>query len=151
MSWYSYRISRRLSWFLRMLGAGLSSAMETVRLSIGQVFCPLSHCPMQPLQNACSHLSKYYLIYIQLLICTLGFIKNCTFSGITRPWMNQSSTYLCPSSRADLEDSKTPPTCKVWMILSQVTALPKKQCFETIEDLLVFWTNLNIIRIFCNL
>ena len=61
-----------------------------------------------------------------------------SFSSISQPRLHQFQLALWPSSRGGLEDSKTPPTCKVWMILSQVMALPKKQCFETIEDLLVF-------------
>ena len=51
--------------------------------------------------------------------------------------MHQSSKSLWPSSRGGPEVSKTPPACKVSMILSQVMTLPKKQCFEVIEDLLV--------------
>ena len=44
--------------------------------------------------------------------------------------MHQFLKSLCPSSRGGPEDSKTPPTCKICMILSQVMAHPKKQCFD---------------------
>ena len=50
--------------------------------------------------------------------------------------MHQSSKSLWPSSRGGPEVSKTPPTCKVWMILCQVMTSTKKQCFEVINDLL---------------
>ena len=59
-------------------------------------------------------------------------------ASLKSPRMHQSSKSLWPSSRVGPEVSKTPPTCKVRIILSQVMALPKKQCFEIIEDLLVF-------------
>ena len=39
------------------------------------------------------------------------------------PRMHQSSKSLWPSSRVGPEVSKTPPTCKVWMILSQVMTI----------------------------
>ena len=39
------------------------------------------------------------------------------------PRMHQSSKSLWPSSRGGPEVSKTPPTCKVWMILSQVMTI----------------------------
>ena len=56
---------------------------------------------------------------------TVGANKNCTlrFSWITQPKMHQFKKSLCPSSRGGPEDSKTPPTCKVWIILSQVMAI----------------------------
>ena len=57
------------------------------------------------------------------------------FLSISKPRLHQIQISLRPSCRGGPEDSETPPTCKVWMILSQVMALPKKQCFETIEDL----------------
>ena len=71
-----------------------------------------------------------------------------SFSSISQPRLHQFQLSLWPSCRGGPEDSKTLPTCKVWIILSQVMALPKKQCFEIIEDLLVFWTNLSIKIIF---
>ena len=61
-----------------------------------------------------------------------------SFSSISQPRLHQFQLSLWPSCRGGPEDSKTPPTCKVWIILSQVIALPKKQCFEINEDLLVF-------------
>ena len=66
------------------------------------------------------------------------------------PRMHQSSKSLWPSSRGGPEVSKTPPTCKVWMILSQDMALPKKHCFEIIKDLLVFQNLLNKTKILGN-
>ena len=54
------------------------------------------------------------------------------FSWITQPWMHQSSKSLCPSLRGVPEDSKTPPTCQVWMILSQVIAIGRKLKFSKI-------------------
>ena len=39
------------------------------------------------------------------------------------PRMHQSSKSLRPSSRVGPEVSKTPPTCKVWMILCQVMTI----------------------------
>ena len=61
------------------------------------------------------------------------------FSSNSQPRLHllQSITIIS-LSRGGPEDSKTPATGKVGIILSQVMALPKKQCFETIEDLLVF-------------
>ena len=44
--------------------------------------------------------------------------------------MHQSEKSQCPSSRGGPEDSKTPPTFEVCMIISQVIGLPKKQCFD---------------------
>ena len=38
--------------------------------------------------------------------------------------IHHKQTSLCPSSRGGLEDSKTPPTCEVCMILSQVMGQP---------------------------
>ena len=61
-----------------------------------------------------------------------------SFSSISQPRVHQFQLSLWPSRRGGPEVSKTPPTCKVRIILSQVMALPKKQCFEIIEDLLVF-------------
>ena len=60
------------------------------------------------------------------------------FSSNSQPRLHllQSITIIS-LSRGGPEDSKTPATGKVGIILSQVMALPKKQCFETIEDLLV--------------
>ena len=72
------------------------------------------------------------------------------FLSISQPRLHQIQISLRPSCRGGPEDSETPPTCKVWMILSQVMALPKKQCFETFEDLLVFRTKLSIKTIFGN-
>ena len=46
--------------------------------------------------------------------------------------MYQSSKSLCPSLRGVPEDSKTPPTCQVWMILSQVIAIGRKLKFSKI-------------------
>ena len=60
------------------------------------------------------------------------------FLTISQPRLHQIQICLRPSCRGGPKDSETPPTCKVWMILSQVMALPKKQCFEIIEVLLVF-------------
>ena len=78
-------------------------------------------------------------MFISPLVIQLARIRMAlSFSSISQPRLHQFQLALWPSSRGGLEDSKTPPTCKVWMILSQVMALPKKQCFETIEDLLVF-------------
>ena len=59
------------------------------------------------------------------------------FSSNSQPRLHllQSITIIS-LSRGGPEDSKTPATGKVGIILSQVMALPKKQCFETIEDLL---------------
>ena len=54
------------------------------------------------------------------------------FSWITQPRMHQSSKSLCPSLRGVPEDSKTPPTCQVWMILSQVIAIGRKLKFSKI-------------------
>ena len=45
------------------------------------------------------------------------------FLWITQPKMHQFQKSLCPFSRGGPEDSKTPPTCKVCMILSQVMAI----------------------------
>ena len=74
--------------------------------------------------------------------CGIHEELHSSFSAITQPRMHQSAKSLCPSPRGDPDDSKTPPTCKNWMILSQVMALPKKQCFEIIKDLLVFGTKM---------
>ena len=52
----TYRISNRLSKFLRILGTGFSSAIDIALLSTGQVCCRLSHWMMQSAQKACSHL-----------------------------------------------------------------------------------------------
>ena len=41
----------------------------------------------------------------------------------SQPFLHQFSKSLRPSSRGDPEDSETPPTCKVWMILSQVITI----------------------------
>ena len=46
--------------------------------------------------------------------------------------MRQSSKSLCPSVRGAPEDSETPPTCQVWMILSQVIAIGRKLKFSKI-------------------
>ena len=56
--------------------------------------------------------------------------KTCSlvFSWITQPRIHQFQKSLCPSSCPEV--SKTPPTYEVCMILSQVMALPKKQCFD---------------------
>ena len=58
--------------------------------------------------------------------------------------------YLCSSSRGSPDNSKTPSTCKVWMILKQVMTIPKNWCFVIIKDLLVFRTKLSIKTIFGN-
>ena len=54
------------------------------------------------------------------------------FSWITQPRIHQSSKSLCPSVRGAPEDSKTPPTCQVLMILSQVIAIGRKLKFSKI-------------------
>ena len=75
--------------------------------------------------------------------------------GLSPAWLEGLTSTLTFTVGADknetligLEVSKTPPTCKVLIILSQVMALPKKQCFEIIEDLLIFRTKLSIKIIF---
>ena len=74
---------------------------------------------------------------VLLIKTTVGaiFFENQN-ACLKSPRMHQSSKSLWPSSRGGPEDSKTPPTCKVWMIFSQVMTIPKKQCFEIINDLL---------------
>ena len=61
--------------------------------------------------------------------------------------MHQSSKYLCPSSRGSPDSSKTPPTCKVWMILSHVLAIEREQKFPKIVliDNLVLNTSKSLI------
>ena len=78
------------------------------------------HCQSQPITH---------YIFRHL---TVGDNKNCTlrFSWISQPKMHQFKKSLCPSSRGGPEDSKTPPTFKVCMILSHVMEHPKKQCFD---------------------
>ena len=49
-----------------------------------------------------------------------------SFSSISRPRVHQFKKSLCASSRGGLEDSNTPPTCKIWMIFSQVMAISRK-------------------------
>ena len=63
------------------------------------------------------------LLYFVLLI-TVGaiFFENQN-ACLKSPRMHQSSKSLWPSSRGGPEVSKTPPTCKVWMILSQVMTI----------------------------
>merc|ERR1712197_223229 len=64
--------------------------------------------------------------------------------------MHQFKKSLCPSSRGGPEDSKTPPTCKICMILSQVMAHPKKQCFDfpslNLQSKL-FWENFTFFKL----
>ena len=47
--------------------------------------------------------------------------------------MHQSAKYLCPSSREDPDDSKTPTTWKVWMFFDQVMAIWRKKSFPKIK------------------
>ena len=72
------------------------------------------------------------------------------FLSISQPRLHQIQISLRPSCRGGPEDSETPPTCKVWMILSQVMALPKKQFLEIIEDILAFENKMNKTRILRN-
>ena len=65
-------------------------------------------------------------------------VKHFMFWGITRPRMHQFSKSLCPSSRGGPEDSKTHPTSSISWILGKVMAIPKKHCFEQIDNLHVF-------------
>ena len=53
--------------------------------------------------------------------------------------MHEYQKSLCPSSIGGPEVSETPPTCEVWMILSQVSK--KREVFEIIEDCLYFELN----------
>ena len=70
---------------------------------------------------------------------TVGFIKNETLVFVNFSAQGASILKISvPIIKRNPDDSKTPPTCKVLIILCQVIALPKKQCFETIEDLLVY-------------
>ena len=46
-----------------------------------------------------------------------------SFSSISQPRMHQFEKSQCPSSRGGPEDSKTPPTCEVWIICGQVMAI----------------------------
>ena len=48
------------------------------------------------------------------------------------PRMHQSSKSLCPSLRGVPEDSRTSPTCQVWMILSRAIAIERKLLFSKI-------------------
>ena len=50
---------------------------------------------------------------------TVGADKN----GTAQPRLHQIQISLRPSCRGGPEDSETPPTCKVWIIFSQVTAI----------------------------
>ena len=45
------------------------------------------------------------------------------FLSISQPRLHQIQISLRPSCRGGPEDSKTPPTCKVWIILSQDMAI----------------------------
>ena len=45
------------------------------------------------------------------------------FLSISQPRLHQIQISLRPSCRGGPEDSKTPPTCNVWIILSQVMAI----------------------------
>ena len=64
---------------------------------------------------------SFYIHIIQLAPLRMRL----SFSLISQPRMHQLWKYLWPLSRGGPEDSKTPPTCKVWMIWSEVMALPK--------------------------
>ena len=56
------------------------------------------------------------------------FTKNAIFTPAPPNSTLVSRNFF--SCRGGPEDSKTPPTCKICMILSQVMAHPKKQCFD---------------------
>ena len=64
--------------------------------------------------------------------------------------MYQSSKSLWPSSKGGPEVSKTPPTRKVWMIMSQVMTIPKNNVLRYLMICFVFGTNLSIKIIFGN-
>ena len=77
------------------------------------------------------------IIWYCQLEATLGVIKNETLVFVN--FSAQDASILKISVAIIKRRSwGTPPTCKVWMILSQFMALPKKHCFEIIKDLLVF-------------
>ena len=58
-------------------------------------------------------------VIIQMDGLTVNVIKICAlvFRELLS-MMHQSSKSLCPSGRGAPDDSKTPPTCEVWMILA---------------------------------
>ena len=73
-------------------------------------------------------------LYVQVASLELRL----SFSSISQLRMHQSKKILQPSSRGGPEDSKTPPTCKVWVILGHIMAIWRKQNFPKIiliEDL----------------
>ena len=71
------------------------------------------------------------LIHIRCYNIQLARIRMAlSFSSISESRLHQFQLSLWPSCRGGPEDSKTPPNCKVWIILSRVMALPKKQCFR---------------------
>ena len=71
---------------------------------------------LQDVSNLWSH---YETSFIHLASLEFAHL----FSWIPQPRMHQSSKSLWPSSRGGPEDSKTPPTCEIWNILSQVMAI----------------------------
>ena len=87
------------------------------------------------------HLSGFFnnewklliLDFCKIFLLTVGaiFFENQN-ACLKSPRMHQSSKSLWPSSRVGPEVSKTPPTCKVWMILSQVIAIGRKLKFSKI-------------------
>ena len=76
-------------------------------------------------------LSKSYELYLRYnQFCGGGVHVNISTQQQEGVKMHQFKKSLCPSSRDGPEDSKTPPTFKVCMILSHVMAHSKKQCFD---------------------
>ena len=102
---------------------------RTCQAHMGCRVCSASHVLLPKIL-----MIDYLFLHLQLAPIRMAL----PFLPISQPRLHQIQISLRPSCRGGPEDSETPPTCKVWMILSQVMALPKKQCFETFEDLLVF-------------
>ena len=72
-----------------------------------------------PVFAVLSLLTMFNVPYIQLARIRMRL----SFSSISQPRVHQLKLSLWPSSRGGPEDFKTPPTCKVWIILSQVMAI----------------------------
>ena len=71
----------------------------------------------------CSHICMRRIYHSTKYIQLAPIRMALPFLSISQPRLHQIQISLRPSCRGGPEDSETPPTCKVWIILSQVTAI----------------------------
>ena len=135
-------------WLNTLLFSVLLDRGEYLESMLNAHFCILHYTTHLINILPCSFLSLSCPLSVQLQLAPIR--TALLFLSISLPRMHQFQKSLCPSPRGGPEDSKTPPTCKVWMILSQAMAFWTKRCFEIIKDLLVFGTKLSIKIIFRN-